>query len=217
VEPVTYGRRLPERGLVDHSDLQDEELMAQLRQRDVGAFETLYDRYGNLVYSVSLRVLGDVQAAEDVVQEVFLRLWRKPHHYDTARGRFVTWLMSVTRNRAIDERRSRGRRQRREALPELEFGDTLASDDSDDPAAAALLTDERYAIRQALSGLPPEQRQTIELAYFGGFTQQEISDALGQPLGTVKTRIRLGMQKLRVALEERRGAERHAGDELQRG
>ena len=202
---------------MDDSDLRDEELIVRVSRRDVGAFETLYDRYGHLVYSVSLRVLGDVQAAEDVVQEVFLRLWRKPQHYDTARGRFVTWLMSVTRNRAIDEHRSRGRRQRREALPELELGDTLASDDSDDPAATALLTDERYAIRQALSGLPPDQRRTIELAYFGGFTQQEISDALGQPLGTVKTRIRLGMQKLRVALEERRSAERHAEDELRRG
>ena len=211
---MTHRRRLPGRGLVDHSDLRDEELMARLRQRDVGAFETLYDRYGNMVYSVSLRVLGDVHAAEDVAQEVFLRLWRKPQHYDTARGRFVTWLMSVTRNKAIDERRSRGRRQRRETLPELELEDTLASDDSDDPAATALLTEERHAIREALSGLPPEQRRAIELAYFGGYTQQEISDALGQPLGTVKTRIRLGMQKLRVALEKRRGTERDAGHEL---
>jgi RNA polymerase sigma-70 factor (ECF subfamily) len=210
VEPVTCGRRLPGRGLVDDSDLRDEELVAGLRRREVGAFEMLYDRYGNLVYSVSLRVLGDVEAAEDVAQEVFLRLWRKPQHYDTARGRFVTWLMSVTRNRAIDEHRKRGRQQRREAPSDLELEDTLASDESDDPAAVAVLTDEGHAIRQALSSLPPEQRRAIELAYFGGYTQQEISDALGQPLGTVKTRIRLGMQKLRAALEERRDAERDA-------
>jgi RNA polymerase sigma-70 factor (ECF subfamily) len=210
VEPVTCGRRLPGRRLVDDSDLRDEELVAGLRRREVGAFETLYDRYGNLVYSVSLRVLGDVEAAEDVAQEVFLRLWRKPQHYDTARGRFVTWLMSVTRNRAIDEHRRRGRRQRREAPSDLELNDTLASDESDDPAAVAVLTDEGHAIRQALSGLPSEQRRAIELAYFGGYTQQQISDALGQPLGTIKTRIRLGMQKLRAALEERRDAERDA-------
>lgn len=207
---MTWGRRLPGRGLVDDSDLRDEELVARLRRRDVGAFETLYDHYGNLVYSVSLRVLGNVEAAEDVVQEVFLRLWRKPQHYDTARGKFVTWLMSVTRNRAIDEQRKRGRRQRREAPSDPELDDTLPGDESDDPAAAALLTDDRHAIRGALSSLPPEQRQAIELAYFGGYTQQEISNALGQPLGTVKTRIRLGMQKLRVALEERRSHERDA-------
>ncbi len=210
MEPVTCGRRLPGRRLVDDSDLRDEELVAGLRRREVGAFEMLYDRYGNLVYSVSLRVLGDVEAAEDVAQEVFLRLWRKPQHYDTARGRFVTWLMSVTRNRAIDEHRRRGRRQRREAPSDLELNDTLASDESDDPAAVAVLTDEGHAIRQALSNLPSEQRRAIELAYFGGYTQQQISDALGQPLGTIKTRIRLGMQKLRAALEERRDAERDA-------
>ena len=138
MEPVTWGRRLPGRGLVDDSDLRDEELVARLRRRDVGAFETLYDRYGNLVYSVSLRVLGNVEAAEDVVQEVFLRLWRKPQHYDTARGKFVTWLMSVTRNRAIDEQRKRGRRQRREAPSDPELDDTLPGDESDDPAAAVL-------------------------------------------------------------------------------
>jgi RNA polymerase sigma-70 factor (ECF subfamily) len=207
VEAVTNNRRFPGWVLVDPSDVRDAELMARLRERDVGAFEALYNRYGNLVYSVSLRVLGDVEAAEDVVQDVFLRLWRKPQHYDTARGRFVTWLVSVTRNRAIDERRSRGRRQRRESLSEPELEDTLPGNDSDDPATTAVRTDERDAIRQALAGLPREQRLAIELAYFGGYTQLEISEALSQPLGTIKTRIRLGMQKLRAALEDRRCAE----------
>lgn len=189
---------------VDYTECPDEELMAQLSRQDVQAFEALYDRYGNLVYSVSLKVVGDVQVAEDVVQDVFLRVWRKPGYYNAARGRFLTWLMSVTRNRAIDERRRRGRRQHFEVGSAPLDDDTLHSDEADDPALGALLADERTAIRRALSGLPPEQRSAIELAYYGGFTQQEISRALGEPLGTVKTRIRLGMQKMRAALVEMR-------------
>jgi RNA polymerase sigma-70 factor (ECF subfamily) len=189
---------------VDYSEFPDEELVAQLSRQDVQAFETLYDRYGNLVYSVSLRILTDVQAAEDVVQEVFLRVWRKPDHYSTARGRFLTWLMSVARNRAIDELRSRGRRLRFEVGSAPLDGDGPRSDESDDPALAAVLADQRSAIRGALGTLPPEQRSAIELAYYRGLTQQEIAQTLGEPLGTVKTRIRLGMQKMRTALAEMR-------------
>jgi len=185
---------------VDYAESPDEELVAQLSRQDVKAFEALYDRYGNIVYSVSLRILGDVQAAEDVVQEVFLRVWRKPDHYDTARGRFLTWLLSVARNRAIDEHRSRGRRLRYEVGSAPLDGEGPPSGDADDPALAALLSDEGAAVREALNGLPLEQRRAIGLAYYGGLTQQEIARALGEPLGTVKTRIRLGMQKMRVAL-----------------
>ena len=189
---------------MDYTECPDEELMAQLGRQDVQAFEVLYDRYGNLVYSVSLKMVGDVQAAEDVVQDVFLRVWRKPGHYNAARGRFLTWLLSVTRNRAIDERRSRGRRQHFEVGSSPLEGDSLHSDEADDPALGALLADERAAVRRVLAGLPPEQRSAIGLAYYGGFTQQEVARALGEPLGTVKTRIRLGMQKMRAALAEMR-------------
>ena len=187
--------------------------MAQLCRQDVDAFEALYGRYGNAVYSLSLRILGDVQAAEEVVQDVFLRVWRKPDHYDTARGRFLTWLLSVTRNRAIDEQRSRGRRQRFEVGSAPLDGDGPQGDEADDPALVALLADERSAVRRALVGLPAEQRSAIELAYYGGFTQQEIAQALGEPLGTVKTRIRLGMQKMRGALADMR-PRREGEDEL---
>ena len=162
---------------------------------------------------MSLRVLGDVQAAEEVVQDVFLRVWRKPDHYDTARGRFLTWLLSIARNRAIDEHRSRGRRQRFEVGSAPLEDDGLRGDDSDDPALAALLSDQRTTVRAALAGLPPEQRSAIELAYYGGLTQQEIAQKLGEPLGTVKTRIRLGMQKMRVALDQMR-PRREGEDEL---
>jgi RNA polymerase sigma-70 factor (ECF subfamily) len=191
---------------VDYASLRDDQLMERLRDRDIGAFDALNERYGDLVYSVALRVVGDTYVAEDVAQEVFLRVWRRPEHFDLRRGKLVTWLLSVTRNRSIDERRSQGRRLRHEALPSTtEEEDVLPSmDDRDDPALVTVLSDERQAVRSALEVLPAEQKLAIQLAYFGGLTQQEVAERLGQPLGTVKTRIRLGMRKMRAALEERR-------------
>lgn len=195
---------------MEYANLRDDELMDRLAGRDLGAFEALYDRYADLVYSVSLRVVGDAHVAQDVTQDVFLRVWRAPERFDVSRGKFVTWLLSVARNRSIDERRSHGRRLRHEALPSTtEEEDVLPSNDElDDPALMTVLTDERKAVRNAMSVLPPEQRLAIQLAYFGGLTQQEIANQLGQPLGTVKTRIRLGMRKMRGALEERRAKDR---------
>jgi RNA polymerase sigma-70 factor (ECF subfamily) len=135
-----------------------------------------------------------------MVQETFLRIWRRPDSYMPQRGRFVTWLTSVTRNRAVDEIRSRNRRFRHEtASPEEQEREVPAAERMD-PALTAELSDQRRLILAALEGIPREQREVIELAYFGGLTQQEISERLSQPLGTVKTRIRLGMQKLRSAL-----------------
>jgi RNA polymerase sigma-70 factor (ECF subfamily) len=183
-----------------HTGLDDEELMQRLVYRDLWAFRALYDRYGNLVYSAALRVLRDPQVAEDMVQEIFLRIWRKPESYVAQRGRFATWLTSVTRNRAVDEVRSRGRRFRHETASPEEQERELPAPETNDPALMAELADQRRLIVAALAQIPAEQRQIIELAYFGGLTQQEIAERLAQPLGTVKTRIRLGMQKLRVAL-----------------
>jgi RNA polymerase sigma-70 factor (ECF subfamily) len=135
-----------------------------------------------------------------MVQEVFLRLWRKPDSYSPTRGRLTTWLTSVSRNRAVDEVRSRGRRYRHETASPEEAERELPAPETEDPALGAELSDQRRIILAALSRLPDDQRRTIQLAYFGGYTQQEIAEMLDQPLGTVKTRIRLGMQKLRVAL-----------------
>ena len=173
--------------------------MARLAMRDMKAFEALYDRYGTLVYSTALRVVGDAQLAEDIAQEVFLRIWRRPDHYVPQRGRFVTWLLSVARNGAVDQIRTRGRRRRHETATE-ESAQELPADEGRDPALIAQLADERQKVRRALVSLPLEQRRVIEMAYYGGYTQQEIAAMLSQPLGTVKTRIRLGMQKLRAAL-----------------
>ncbi len=178
--------------------------MARLAMRDIKAFEALYDRYGTLVYSTALRVVGDVQLAEDIAQEVFLRIWRRPEQYVAQRGRFVTWLLSVARNGAVDQIRMRGRRRRHETAGD-EAAQELPADEGRDPALMAQLADERQKVRRALSSLPPEQRRVIEMAYYGGYTQHEIAELLGQPLGTVKTRIRLAMQKLRAALESEVG------------
>ena len=183
-----------------YQGLDDEELMERLVFKDLQAFRELYKRFGNLVYSTCLRIVRDNQVAEDIAQEIFIRIWRKPDRYVAQRGRFVTWLTSVTRNRAVDEVRSRGRRYRHEAASTEEREREIAGPETNDPALTAELADQRRLILTAMAGLPAEQRQVIELAYFGGLTQQEIAERLSQPLGTVKTRIRLGMQKLRAAL-----------------
>jgi RNA polymerase sigma-70 factor (ECF subfamily) len=186
----------------DYAGATDDRLVDALEIRDPRALETLYDRYGDYVYSVCLRVVADVQVAEDLTQEVFLRLWRRPDLYDPERGRFISWLLSVARNRGIDERRSRGRRFRHEAAPSLTSEELLATARSPEEEDAAIRTEDRVAIERALATLPPDQRTAIRLAYFGGYTQQEIAVGLRQPLGTVKTRIRLGLQKLRLLLIE---------------
>ncbi len=177
----------------------DEELVGLVRARDERAFETLYGKYSDIVYSVSLRVLADPTLAQDVAQEVFLRFWRMPDSYDASRGRFMNWLLSVTRNRAVDEVRSRGRRRQREVAPAVMPEDPPDAH-AEDPLHNAQLEAERSAVRNALRLLPEEQRTALELAYFGGLTQQEIAALLNQPLGTVKTRTRLAMKKLRLTL-----------------
>ncbi len=179
-------------------------IMHAVVEGDQVAFAALYDRYVELVYSTCLRILAEPAPAEDATQEIFVRLWRKPESFVPERGRFLSWLMSVARNRAVDELRARGRRRRREAVPE-DDQDLLATiaADGDDPEQRAQVHEEQLLVRKALTGLPVEQRRALELAYFGGLTQQEIAVRLDEPLGTVKTRVRLGMQKLRRALQDR--------------
>ncbi len=178
----------------------DDLLMERLAEGDSRALEQLYDRYHVLVYSVALRVVRDEMLAEDIVQEVFLRLWRRPQAFDPARGRLLSWLMSVTRNRAIDEVRRVSRRVRVEDR-RPDAADALQSTDRlDAPELAATINSERREVRDALATLPPPQRQVLELAYFEGLTQTEIAERTGAPLGTVKTRTRLAMDRLRQRL-----------------
>jgi RNA polymerase sigma-70 factor (ECF subfamily) len=185
----------------------DADLLAGLAAGDPDALTLLYRRYAPLVYSLALRILGNQQQAEEVVQDVFVKLWRQPQSYDAARGRFINWLLGVTHHRAIDELRSRKRYQRHQITEAGQAGAENASaladlpDHAPDLGEQAWLNVQRQAVRAALQMLPPEQREALELAYFGGYTQSEIAAALQQPLGTIKTRIRLGIQKLRAYFE----------------
>lgn len=178
----------------------DEALVAALREGRIEALEELYDRYSVLVFSIALRILRDRGLAEDVTQEVFLRLWRRPWLYRPERGRFVSWLTSITRNLAIDGQRRIARRRGAEEPGEDATAGIAEADRLADPAQAALLGEERAAVRAAVAQLPPPQRRVIELAWFGGLTQTEIAALTSLPLGTVKTRARLAMRRLRVAL-----------------
>ncbi len=190
----------------NRSEWTDERLMSAITLRDEAAFAVLYDRYADLAYSAAFRVLGDAQVAEDATQEIFVRLWMRPEGFIADRGKFLSWFMSVVRNRAVDEFRSRGRRRRRESVTSFEGDEYLrqvCTPDRNDPASAVQIHEAQGMVRLALSALPPDQRNALELAYFSGYTQEEIAVVLHEPLGTVKTRIRLGMQKLRRALSDR--------------
>ena len=165
--------------------------MERVRARDADAFEVLYDRYHRLVYGIALRVLSDPAAAEDVTQTVFLKIWSNPALFRN--GNFGAWIARVTRNRAFDVVRSRA------LHAESELPDSLPLDDVLEDRALERLYGER--VRAALERLPPEQREPIELGFFGGVTQDQIARQTGLPLGTIKTRIRNGLRKLRNALE----------------
>jgi RNA polymerase sigma-70 factor (ECF subfamily) len=167
-------------------------LMARVRERDADAFEALYDAHHRLVYGIALRMLGDASAAEDVTQAVFFKVWSSPELFRS--GNFAAWIVRVTRNRALDLLRSRATRNESElpeALPEREAIEDIAFARID-----------AARVRAALAALPAEQREPIELGFFGGITHEEISRRSGIPLGTIKTRIRSGLRKLRSSLGE---------------
>jgi RNA polymerase sigma-70 factor, ECF subfamily len=168
-------------------------LMERVRTRDADAFEQLYDGYHRLVFGIGLRMLGDASMAEDLTQAVFLKLWTTPDAFRG--GSFVAWISRVARNRALDVLRSRSTRSETEIPPELPLEGALDDD------VFARLDAER--VRDALAGLPPEQRTPIEMGFFGGITHEEIALRTDTPLGTVKTRIRGGLRKLRERLGER--------------
>ncbi len=175
--------------------LADEELMPLVAAADAHAFRTILDRHGDAAFSLAYRICGARPLAEDVTQEALLTLWRTARRYDPARGSVRGWILTIARSRAIDALRARGR-QPRTALEEEGAGhQRLEAPERTD--AEALLRVERGGIQAALGGLPDEQRQAIELAYFGGFSQSEIAAMLQEPLGTIKGRMRLGLHKLR--------------------
>ncbi|MBI3954182.1 MAG: sigma-70 family RNA polymerase sigma factor [Chloroflexi bacterium] len=175
----------------------DQELIAALQRQEVQALEELYDRFGGLAYSLAFKVLGDGSLAEDVVQEVFFNLWRQAQSFDGSRGSVRAWLLASSRHRSIDFlRRRQAKAERDVELSASEF--RLNTDDLWSQVANHL---DHGLLRQALAQLPESQRQALELAYFGGLTQAEIADATDVPLGTVKGRLRLALEKMKDLLE----------------
>ncbi len=185
---------------MDYAALADEEIIARLRAGESWAMSVLYDRYARLVFSLALKILNDRGAAEETVQEVFVKVWKRCREFDARRGKFSSWLTGIAHNHAIDELRRR--RVRPSASGDEDDTIDAVVDDGPAPLDLAVQSLERRRIVDALKAIPVEQRRAIEMAYFEGLTQQEISERLGDPLGTVKTRMRLGMQKLRALLEE---------------
>lgn len=175
----------------DQPQMTDSMLISRVRTGDEDALAALHDRYASVVYSVALRVLGDTTQAEDILQEIFIQLWRNPQRFDASRGSLGAWLAVIARHRAIDQLRRR--------RPEADVEDVIISVD----ARLEQTTDRNMAIakvRAAVEHLPHEQRQPLELAFFQGLTHSEIASKTGEPLGTIKTRIRTALLALRKAL-----------------
>jgi RNA polymerase sigma-70 factor, ECF subfamily len=181
------------------AELSDEMLMILVVQRNVAAFSLLFDRYAQTVYVLAAHMLGRTDA-EEVVQEVFLRCWNKAEQFDPARGSFRSWFLAVARHYVLNELRRHTLHQRLQAVAEIDQLLASAADPAADVEAAAWQHVQQNDILRALTCLPDDQRQALVLAYFGGLSHAQIAQHLGWPLGTVKKRIQLGLQKLRAAL-----------------
>lgn len=189
---------------MDYTKLNDQTLIRLIARSQENAFSELYDRYSRLVYSMALNILGEPAGAEEITQDVFIRIWENADSYKAEKAKVVTWITSMTRYRSIDVIR------RKKVRPE---GHTVSWDIRDmepardqsnqtDVELQVEIIQKKQRVRKALALLPEEQRQTLSYAYFMGYTQQEIANIMGEPLGTVKTRIRLAMKKLRQMLEQ---------------
>jgi RNA polymerase sigma-70 factor, ECF subfamily len=179
--------------------LADEDLISMVEAADAEAFTTLYDRHSRAAFSLAYRMMGERQAAEDLAQDAFLKVWRSASSYRAERGSVRTWILSIVHNRGIDQIRSHASRRRTQDKIE-------ASAPRSQPSEAFAQTwrnSQRDQIREALDTLPPEQLKILELAYFSGYTHVEISELLRLPLGTVKGRMRLGLKKIRDYFESR--------------
>lgn len=181
----------------DLRGLADEELMELVREGDAYAFEVVFDRHGGAAFSLAYRMCGRRAMAEDVVQEAFLSLWRSGARYDRARGSVRTWVLGVVHNRAIDALR-RGVVRDRLTIEDEGLAERVPAKERTDVEVAR--REEAHEVRGVLGELPSEQRRVIELAYFGGFTHTQIATMLELPPGTVKSRMRLGLTKMRIAL-----------------
>jgi RNA polymerase sigma-70 factor, ECF subfamily len=176
----------------------DAALVRRLLQRDVSAFEELYDRHSRIVFALVQRILQQASTSEEVVQDVFLQLWRNAAQYDSSRGPFVPWLLTLARNRALDQLRLKSERQRRREDQTEELPPVVTMPDFE-----GSLDEQRRAkrVRELMASLNPQQKRAIELAYFEGLSHSEIANALKEPLGTVKSWIRNGLLRLKEGLQ----------------
>lgn len=192
-------RRVPDPP--DMPEVSDAELVHRVSLGDTAALETLYGRYARVVYSFAVRIVQDQPLAEEILQEVFVRTWRQADRFKTSRGSFGSWLLSITHNLAIDEIRKRQRRPQRSDAVDISDATYGLIDEATNVEEAAHASELRLQVRAAMATLPDNQREAIELAFYGGMSQREISAHLDVPLGTIKTRMRLGLKKLKAELE----------------
>ncbi|HEX8101488.1 MAG TPA: sigma-70 family RNA polymerase sigma factor [Solirubrobacteraceae bacterium] len=190
-------RKAPRDGGDALGALADEDLMQLVRGGDARAFEAVYERHSGVAFSLAYRMCGSRNAAEDIVQEAFLSIWRSGARYDRARGSVRTWVLGIVHHRAIDALRRSTVHDRRRASDEG-IEERFESGERTDAEVAR--REEARTVRGAMETLPPEQSQVIELAYFGGFTHTEIAEMLQTPIGTIKGRMRLGLEKMRNQL-----------------
>jgi len=176
-------------------------LLPAVARGDLAAFEALYDRYSGTLYALLLRILGSPEDAQEVLQEAFVKVWTSAKMFDAVRGSEIAWLISVARSRGIDKLRSRKIRGERENDAGREISIQSSFVDNKTGADEAIRSEERTAVRGAMAELPAAQRIALELAYFEGLSQSEIAERLQEPLGTIKTRMQLGMKKLRERLK----------------
>ena len=184
---------------MDYTRLNDEALLRLIAHSQENALSELYDRYSRLVFSIALNTLAIPERAEEVTQDVFIRVWEKASTYDAEQGRVVSWLTSIARHRSIDLYRQTLTRHEELNLSWQE-AESIDLPDGQNVEREVDLLQRQQRIRRAVAQLPPEQKQALGMAFFQGLTHPEIAEALGEPLGTVKTRVRLGMQKLRSIL-----------------
>ena len=190
---------------LNYQGLTDLELLEQIGNRDRDALASLYERYGRRVFALAVRILTDAVSAEEVTQDVFMSVWRRGATYTSKKGKFTTWIFSIAHNRTIDELRKR-RRDRSRTNDDIDDHLNLESGDIS-PADATVAQSEYDKVRLAMEVLPAEQKNVVELSYFKGLTQTEIATKTGQPLGTVKTRMRLALKKLRKTLSTEPGTQ----------
>ena len=179
------------------------QLMERIIQRDEKALDILYERFSKALYGAILCIVKRKEDAEEVLCEIFLQVWDKAPSYDLSRGALYTWLLSMARNRAIDKIRSKGYKNQKQEIDPGEGMEDFASPSSENALDTLVLTERAGTVREALTLISPDQRTVLEIAYFEGYTQSQISERLGLPLGTVKTRMRDGMKALQTLLAGR--------------